>query len=144
MSDNSSPLPALHPNAFWRTLLYPLIVWGVAVVTITAAGQPGVVCVTPMAWLLALWCGRRYVILAGGDPDRFGPSLLGAALGLAQGLIFALVSTVAMPVDPSEANKALLLNIIMIAVGVVVCAALSTFTARAALQQYRRQYRANS
>ena len=137
MSDHPSPLPAIHLNAFWRTLIAPLITWSVAVVTITAAGQPGVVCMTPLAWLLALWCGRRYVLLSDAQPDRFGPFLLGAALGLAQGLIFALVSTVTMPADLSEVNKALLLNLIIIVVGVVVCAALSTFTARAALRQYR-------
>jgi hypothetical protein len=139
MSDKSAPLPAIHPNAFWRTLLAPLIVWGVAVVAITAAGQPGVVCVTPLAWLLALWCGRRYVLLSDAQPDRFGPILLGVALGLAQGLIFALVSTVAMPADPAEANKALMLTLCMLLVGVVVCAALCAFTARATLRQYQRQ-----
>jgi predicted pyridoxine 5'-phosphate oxidase superfamily flavin-nucleotide-binding protein len=32
--------------------------WLVVVLLITAAGQPGVVCVTPMAWLLALRVGN--------------------------------------------------------------------------------------
>ncbi len=138
MSDNlSTSLPILHLGAFLRTLIAPLIVWGVAVVTITAAGQPGVVCMTPLAWLLALWCGGRYVRLSDGQPDRFGPILLGAALGLVEGLIFAFVSTVAMPVDPSEVDKASVLEISMIAVGIIVCAALCTFTARATLRQYR-------
>ncbi|HTP11219.1 MAG TPA: hypothetical protein VMP08_23350, partial [Anaerolineae bacterium] len=89
---SSSQIPAIHPSAFLRTLIAPLIAWGVAVITITAAGQPGVVCMTPLAWLLALWCGGRYVRLSDGQPDRFGSILLGAVLGLALGLIFALVS----------------------------------------------------
>jgi hypothetical protein len=84
-----------------------------------------------------LWCGGRYVRLSEGQPDRFGAILLGAALGLAQGLIFALISAVAMPADPSETSKALALEILIIAIGVVVCAILCTFTARATLRQYR-------
>jgi hypothetical protein len=137
MSDNTAPLPAIHPNAFWRTLVAPLISWGLAVVTITGAGQPGVVCVTPMAWLLALWCGGRYVRLSDGGADRFGAPLLGAALGLCLGLIFALVSAGAMPVDPSEVGKSLALTAIMIVGGIIVCAALCTVTARSTLRQYR-------
>ena len=49
--------PVLHLGAFLRTLIAPLIVWSVAVFSATAAGQPGVVCITPLAWLLALWSG---------------------------------------------------------------------------------------
>ena len=135
-NDLSTPPPILHLNAFLRTLIAPLIVWGVAVFTITAAGQPGVVCMTPMAWLLALWSGGRYVRLSDGQPDRFGSILLGAALGLALGLIFILVSTQAMPVDPTEVGRAAVLDVIVIAVGVVVCAALCAFTARATRQRY--------
>lgn len=137
MSENSSStVPLLHLSAFLRTLIVPLIAWGVAVASITAAGQPGVVCVTPLAWLLALWSGRRYVLLSDGQPDRFGPALLGAALGLGLGLIFAFVSTRAMPVDPSEVGQAQTLTAILIVSGIVVCAALSTFTAWATLRQY--------
>ena len=136
MSDNTAPLPAIHLSAFLRTLIAPLIVWGVAVVTITAAGQPGVVCVTPMAWLLALRCGGQYVRLSDGQADRFGAPLLGAALGLCLGLIFALVSALAIPVDPSEVGKSLVLTAIMIAGGIVACAALCAFTARATLRRY--------
>ncbi len=137
MSDTPSSTPAIHVSAFMRTLIAPLIVWGVAVVTITGAGQPGVVCVTPIAWLLALWCGGRYVTLSDGQPDRVGPPLLGATLGLCLGVIFALVGALAMPVDPSEVGKSLALTAIMIAGGIVVCAVLCTFTARAALRRYR-------
>jgi hypothetical protein len=137
MSDHSpAAVPPIHVSAFLRTLIAPLIVWGAAVFSITAVGQPGVVCVTPMAWLLALWCGRRYVQLSDGQPDRFGPALLGAALGLCLGLIFVLVSAQAIPVDPSDVSKSQTLTAIMIAGGILVCAALSMFAARATLRQY--------
>ena len=135
-ANSSSALSAIHPSAFLRALIAPLIAWSVAVFIITTAGQPGVVCMTPMAWLLALWSGRQYVRLSNGQPDRLGPVLLGAILGLGLGLIFALVSAQAMPVDPSEVGKSQTLTAIMIVGGIVICAALSTFTARATLRRY--------
>jgi hypothetical protein len=137
MSDNlPATLPILHLDAFLRTLIAPLMMWGVTVLTITAAGQPGVVCMTPLAWLLALWCGGQYVRLSDGQPDRFGPISLGAALGLALGLVFVLVAAQAMPVEPSEVGKSLILDASMVVVGIVVCAALCAFTARATLRRY--------
>ncbi len=137
MSNTSSSLPAIHLSAFLRALIAPLIAWGVAVWTITSAGQPGVVCMTPMAWLLVLWSGGQYVHFSDGQADRFGAPLLGAGLGLFLGLIFVLVAALAMPVDPSEVGKMWVLTAIVIVGGIVVCAALSTFTARATLRRYR-------
>jgi len=135
-SSHSSPI---HVSAFLRTLIAPLIVWGVAVVTITAAGQPGVVCVTPMAWLMALWCGGQYIRLSDNQPGRqplLGAALVGAALGLGMGVVFVLVSTRTMPVAPDEVSKMQLLTAFIIVGGSVVCAALSLFTARATLRRY--------
>ena len=51
------------------------------------------------------------------------------------GLIFASVSALAMPVDPSEVGKSQTLAAIVIVGGAVVCAALSTFTTDIALRQ---------
>src|SRR5512140_2179882 len=139
MSAKSSAIVStIHWSALLRTLIVPLLAWGIAVFTITRAGQPGIVCMTPMAWLLALWSGRQYVRLSDGQPGLLGPALVGAVLGLGLGLVFALVSTQAMPVDPSEVGKSQTLTAIMIVGGVVVCTALSTFMARTALRRYAR------
>jgi hypothetical protein len=48
-----------------------------------------------------------------------------------------LVSTVAMPVDPSEMGKMWVLTAIVILGGIVSCAGLCTLIARAALRRYR-------
>ena len=106
------------------------MVWDAAVFSITAAGQAGVVCVTPMAWLIALWCGGQYVRLSGGRPGSWGPALVGAALGLGMGIIFILVSTQTMPVDPDEVSKTQMLTAIIMIGGIVICAVLSLFTAK--------------
>jgi hypothetical protein len=142
MSTNSSShSPAIHLGAFLRTLIAPLMVWGAAVAAITASGQPGVVCVTPLAWLMALWCGGQYIRLSDNQPGRrplLGASLVGAALGLGMGVVFILVSTQTMPVAPDEVSKMQLLTAFIVVVGSVVCAALSTFTAQATLRRYAR------
>ncbi len=130
MTGDSSTGPTIHVSAFWGALIAPLMAWTAAVLFITAAGQPGVVCMTPMAWLLALWSGVRYARWSNGQPDRFGAVLLGAVLGLGLGVIFVLVSTVAMPVAPNEVSKTIVLDAIMIGAGMVICAGLCTFTAR--------------
>ncbi len=107
----------------FRELIAPLLAWGV-------------VCVTPMAWLMALWCGGQYVRLSSGRPGSLGPALVGAALGLSMGIIFVLVSAWAMPVDPAEVSKVQTLTVVITVGGIVICAALSTFTARATLRRY--------
>ena len=89
-SSNPPNAPVINVSAFIRTLIAPLMVWTVVVIIITLAGQPGVVCVTPMAWLLALWCGGRYIRLTDGRPERWpllGPAIIGALLGLGMGVI---------------------------------------------------------
>jgi hypothetical protein len=125
--------PLILVSVLLRTVIPPLIVWGTLVGLISFAGQPGVVCVTPMAWLLALWCGNQYVRLALGRDERFpllGPVLAGALLGLSQGLLFILVTGVAMPeTTPSDVAKAQALNAAMLVGGVVIGAALSMTTA---------------
>ncbi len=134
-SSSASNSSAIHASAFLRTLIAPLIVWGATVMAVTASGQPGVVCITPVAWLMALWCGGQYVRLGGGRPDNLGPALLGAALGLGLGILFILISR-QMPVKPEEVSNMQAITAVIVVGGIVVCAALSTFTARATLRRY--------
>jgi hypothetical protein len=129
-------------KALGYTLLPPLIVWGVLVAAATFGGQPGVICMTPVAWLLALWCGGEYIRRTGGRPERwpmFGPALVGVILGLLMGLFFILFSAQTMPVGsaPDEIAKAQLLNILVTAVGGLACALLSMITAGLTLRRYR-------
>jgi hypothetical protein len=129
-------------NAFLRTLIAPLIVWGVLVAAAVLGGQPGVICVTPMAWLLSLWSGGQYIRLTGGSRGRWpllGPAMVGAALGVCMGILFILVSSFALPpgTDPSEVGKAVILDAIIGLGGIVACTALSLFTGWLTLNRYR-------
>jgi hypothetical protein len=107
------------------------------------SGQPGVVCVTPMAWVLATWGGTRYISLAGGRPGRrplLGAALLGALLGVFEGIFFVVVITIAAPpVTAEDVTKTLILDVVMFVVGMLICAGLSVFTAMLTLKRYTRE-----
>ena len=152
MSTESSSLSSrtslIHQGAFLRTLITPLIIWIVTVAFVTFAGQPGVVCVTPVAWLLALWSGGQYIRITGGRKERIpmlGPGLVGGVLGAGMGVLFVLVSSVSMPVGtaPGEATKAIVLDGVILVGGILACAALSIFTAWLTLNRYRSGYETN-
>jgi hypothetical protein len=132
----------INKSAFWRTLIAPLVLWGVMVGFAVLANQPGIVCITPMAWLLALWSGVHYIDMADGTPPRhplLAPALVGALLGLGQGIIFLLVSAKAMPVTTGDDQAtASLLTVVVFIGGMLVCAVLSVFTAWLRLHRERR------
>jgi hypothetical protein len=130
----------IHLGAYLRTLIAPMLMWGAAVAFVIARGEPGVICVTPVAWLWALWCGGQYIRLSNGHPGRWpllGPALVGATLGFAMSVLFYVVTQYYMPVgpDPSEILKARNLTICISGVGVLVCIAFSVFTARLTLRK---------
>ena len=129
-------------SIFFRSALSPLIIWGIMVGLVTLSGQPGVVCITPMAWLLALWCGTNYIRLSGGQAGRrllLGPALAGGLLGVGEGVIFAMGVGSSMPLSsPEDVFKAQLLTVVVIAAGIIICAGLSTFTAWLSLKRLAR------
>jgi len=132
-SSQSSGQSLIHANAFLRSLLAPLVLWAGLVILISLQGMPGVVCVTPLAWTLALWSGVRYIQLSDGSPGRIpllGPAILGALLGLVMGILFALVSVFGMPAtSPGDWQKMVVLIVIIVLIGTLICAGLSVFTA---------------
>jgi hypothetical protein len=141
-SSDSTDLPIFYTEPFLQALIYPIMIWGLMVALATLSGQPGVVCITPMAWLLALWSGVRYVRLSGGQPTRFpllGPVLLGAALGLAMGIIFSLVVYLKFPpASPGDVYKTAVLTLFSFIGGMVSCAGFCTLTAWLTRRQYTR------
>jgi hypothetical protein len=142
---NIADRPLLNVTAFIRSLSMWLLVWGVAVLFITYQQQPGVICLTPMAWLLALPAGWNYGVFARGNPGRqpfVAGAILGAILGLLYGLLFFGVATFGMPVGsaPDEIAKMQNMVIFMIGGGTLVSGLLSGLMAyRAATLQRRGQ-----
>src|ERR1700759_5289812 len=95
-------------GAVLKSLLPPLIVWTTAVVFVTFVGhQPGVICVTPVAWLMACWVGMRCVWVsrsAAKSSLLLEAAIAGALLGLLQGVLFFIISS-RMEIRPDEQQK---------------------------------------
>jgi hypothetical protein len=111
-----------------------VITWTLWVVLATTGGYPGVICVTPMAWLMALWSGMAYARQTAGRPARrplLAPALVGALLGLYLGLTFVVVNALSLSagVEGEEWTRAWILSLIILALSIPVCALLSVFTA---------------
>jgi hypothetical protein len=143
MQYQSIQQPFINFKALLRSLAMWFIVWGGLVAIVTYAGQPGVACMTPLAWLLALPAGWNYVVFSGeraGKQPFIGGAILGAILGLLFGVLFYFVANYGMPVgdDPEEIAKMNNIVIFMIAGGTVIAAILSGFMAYRASSLQRR------
>ena len=143
--ENIAHQPLLNFRAFGRSLGMWLMPWAGLVLFLTYQGQPFVICLTPMAWLLAVPAGLNYVAFADGKPGRrpfVAGSILGAMLGLLYGILYVVIATYTMPADPGPENgiSTQTLALLIVAVGTVIAALLSgLMAARAAALQRRGQ-----
>ena len=123
-----------------ETPLRQFVPWLAVVLLVTFAGQPGVVCVTPMAWLIALRVGN---ICAARSRSQLASrrlteaALAGGLLGLLQGVLFGVITPFMGPIQDDEWTRAIVLVLIMIVIGTFVGAGLSFFTAY--LNEQRRK-----
>lgn len=141
-------------NISWRAvsagLFLPLLYWAGAVVAISMFGYPGVVCVTPAAWLLALPVGMRIGREIGTDAeDRvvFISAVVGGALlGLFQALLLAAILAAAPSLPggaaAAEANELVdpwLIALAATVIGVPVTSGLSIMAAHLVRRRFREQ-----
>lgn len=137
----SPPPTGLDIRNVFETPLRQFIPWLAIVLFIAFVGkQPGVVCVTPMAWLIALRVGNVSVARSrsGNSSSRkIEAALAGAVLGFLQGLLFAIIISQLEPINSDEQTKATALTIGMVIIGIVIGAILSFITAY--LNEQRRK-----
>jgi hypothetical protein len=123
-----------------ETPLRQFIGWLAMVLLVTWAGYPGVVCVTPMAWLIALRVGNLVAARSRSETSSWRlteAALAGAVLGLLQGILFAVIIAQLEPINPDEAARTTVLTIGMTLVGIVAGAILAFITAY--LNEQRRR-----
>jgi MFS family permease len=131
----SSPLPSPSRLDIRLILEHPLrqfLPWLVVVILATWAGYPGVVCITPLAWLMALRVGIVCVSRSTSQPAsrRVQEAALGGAwFGFLQGLLFLVIIPRAGPVQEDERGSAIVLTLAIMVFGMIVGAGLSAFTA---------------
>lgn len=118
----------MSPTSVLVSLVLPLVYWIVVVVLVTLLGYPGVVLMTPLAWLLALLVGRDTVLRA--DDARSPAALVGAAgggalFGLLLGLVFAAASLLLGGVTPEEERGLRILALAVAGGGVLICSILA-------------------
>jgi hypothetical protein len=130
MREPPSPRPLLLALD-WRAMLVavsmPAFYWVLSVVIVTLFGYPGIACMTPAAWLLALLVGRRTILhTATNDRNRrvWEAGLAGGLLGLIQGitLLAALLTTPALL--PEERSTAAWVGLLGLLVGMWLTALL--------------------
>jgi hypothetical protein len=129
----------MSPGLLFRATIPSLAWWIGAVITVTLAGYPGVVCMTPMAWLLAIPAGFTYARLARAQRIQaplVGAAAAGALLGLAYGITFLFVSQ-RMTVQPDEVGRAQVLTAGIAVVGMIVGALLSAGAAAIVINRGR-------
>ena len=102
------------------------------VLLVTWAGYPGVVCVTPMAWLIALRVGNISVARSKSDSSArrlIEAALAGALLGLLQGILFTVIVPLMGPIKADEWDNTIILTLLMVIMGIFAGAGLSFLTA---------------
>lgn len=112
--------------------LRQIIPWAISVALVSLAGYPGVVCVTPMAWLIALrvghlaaWRSRS----AQSSRRLLEAALAGGFFGFLQGILFGIVVPFLGTIKQNEITRTIILVLIMLGAGVFAGAGLSFFTA---------------
>jgi len=106
--------------------------WLIAVLLVSFSGYPGVVCVTPMAWLLALRAGNHVAwrSKSEGHSQRLTEAVLaGGLLGLLQGILFGIIVPFMGPIQEDEKANSIILVVVMLVMGTTAGAGLSFFTA---------------
>jgi hypothetical protein len=115
-----------------ETPLRQFVLWLAIVLLVSVAGYPGVVCVTPMAWLIALRVGNICVSRSRSQTPSarlLEAALAGGILGLLQGILFLVVIPFLGPIQPDERTQTIILSVIMLIAGIFAGAGLSFFTA---------------
>ena len=131
-SPTPQPKPGLDIRLILETPLRFFVPWLAVVLLATWGGYPGVICVTPVAWLMSLAVGRRCASQSAspaGTKPLLEAALAGAFFGLLLGVLFFIIAPRMGPVTASEQTSALGISLGMLCAGMPVAAGLSTFTA---------------
>ena len=124
----------LDRRAISAALFLPALYWTGAVIATTLFGYPAVICMTPLAWLLALPIGMRvpHESISPGNGPVIEAAVSGALLGIWQGLLFALsmaLTTMLPQGRASELPNALLLAGLALLLGTPITASLAAWIA---------------
>jgi hypothetical protein len=137
-----SPSPKLDLRTMIETPIRQFIPWLASVVLVTLAGYPGVVCVTPMAWLIALRVGNVCTARSRSETSTnrlIEAALAGGIIGFLQGVLFIVIVPLIGPIQADEQANTVILSLLMLGIGMAAGAGLSFFTAFLNEQRKKRE-----
>jgi len=111
-----------------RSVWQPALIWTAAVVAVSLIGQPTVVCITPLAWLLAIPVGQQVVERSKNqrsDRSLVEAAICGGSLALLEGLLFLLVGYITPGASAVDRQMLSLLGLFTILIGVFACSTLA-------------------
>jgi hypothetical protein len=113
--------PGMDWSAILNATIRTFIFWGVVITLITWKGAPGVLCITPIAWLLAAWVAKLYLSRTRSHPSQWvkEAALAGGLFGFLQGALFVVLGQVLMPLSPGEQANMLLIGIVSTVIGLL-------------------------
>ena len=132
MTISNPPSNGLDLRIVFETPLRQFVLWLAMVVLVSLAGYPGVICITPMAWLIALRVGNLCVARSRSQKSSqrlVEATFAGGILGLLQGILFIFVVPLLGPIQADEWMQTIILTLFMVFVGTFTGAGLSFFTA---------------
>ena len=132
MTISNPPSNGLDLRIVFETPLRQFVLWLAMVVLVSLAGYPGVICVTPMAWLIALRVGNLCVARSRSQKSSqrlVEATFAGGILGLLQGILFIFGIPLLGPIQADEWTQTIILTLFMVIVGTFTGAGLSFFTA---------------
>jgi hypothetical protein len=141
MSEQTRPGPTAQRPRSWSRLLAPgvlFLAWLAQVVVFSLAHQPGIICLTPVVWLLGAAIGRRAARSAGGLPARtlrLNALAAGALFGALTGLLYGADVAVTAGNEPGTLWFAVWSGGLCILSGAIVCGLLSLAVAALAVRR---------
>jgi len=106
--------------------------WFITVLLVSFFGNPGVVCMTPLAWFLALQVGNQVAWTSKSSlrSQRLTEAAIaGGLLGVLQSILFGAIILFLAPIQSYERLSAIYLVILMASAGIIVGVGFSFFTA---------------
>ena len=112
----------LDIEVMFQALFLPVFLWFFVVILVSLDGYPGVICMTPLAWLLGLSVGNRCMAQSRSTGTRplVEAVIAGAVLGLLEGVAVILSSLITSAIPPQDRTAVALAGGVLGVLGIVI------------------------
>jgi hypothetical protein len=119
----------LDRSALTHAVLRPFFYFGATIVAPIIFGEPGVVCITPVYWLVAIFSGREIARRSKSTDTNarlVEAALAGGLLGLLEAVVCVTVAVFTMTRPSDGLSEVILISLMLTIPGVLVCAMLAS------------------